>query len=184
LLLHRSQVICCLLSVTLMSICSSAKAIDDKTWEDISNYGIFSLVSAAFVVPSTKGDWEGMGQAAYSLASAQVLAQIGKGVIHERRPDKSDNNSFPSGHTATAFAAATTLHRRYGWKTGFPAYAIATLTGAARVGARKHHWHDVITGGAIGAVSGWFFTDKFSEKVQIVPWADTKSLGVQVTMIW
>lgn len=184
LLSRDSQIICYFVGLALIGACSSVKAIDNKTWEDISNYSVLSLISAALVVPSVKGDWQGTGQAFYSQASAQAITQIGKNLISEQRPDKSDNKSFPSGHAATAFASATTLHRRYGWKAGLPAYAMATLTGAARVGAKKHDWIDVTVGAAIGAATGWFFTDKFNEKVQLVPWVDRKSVGVQVTMIW
>lgn len=37
-----------------------------------------------------------------------------KYTIKRERPDGSKNNSFPSGHTATAFMAATIMHREYG----------------------------------------------------------------------
>ncbi|RLA58543.1 MAG: phosphatase PAP2 family protein, partial [Gammaproteobacteria bacterium] len=102
----------------------------------------------------------------------------------EERPDNSDDDSFPSGHTANAFASATTLYRRYGWQAGVPAYAVATLTGVARERSRQHHWYDVVAGAAIGGISGWFFTDAFNDKVQLVPWVDSKGGGVAVSMRW
>ena len=37
-----------------------------------------------------------------------------KKVVNEERPDHSDNKSFPSGHAAMAFAAATSLHKEFG----------------------------------------------------------------------
>ena len=46
-----------------------------------------------------------------------------KYVVSRERPDASDQLSFPSGHTSNAFAAATVVHRHYGYKVGIPAYA-------------------------------------------------------------
>jgi membrane-associated phospholipid phosphatase len=162
----------------------SANAASEDTWEDISDVGVISLIGTALVLPAARDDWEGLRQAAFSIGTAAGVTLIGKTLVDEERPDNSDDDSFPSGHTANAFASATTLHRRYGWRTGFPAYAVATLTGVARERARLHHWYDVVAGAAIGGVSGWFFTDAFNDKVQLVPWVDSKGGGVIVSMRW
>jgi membrane-associated phospholipid phosphatase len=161
-----------------------AHAISDNSWEDISNVGTYGLLSTALLLPVARDDSEGAYQAIYSVGSAMAVTALGKALVDEERPDESDNDSFPSGHTSNAFAAATTLHRRYGWKTGFPAYAVATLTGVARERARKHHWYDVVAGAVIGTASGWIFTDAFDDKVQLVPWVDGKGGGVTVSMRW
>tara|TARA_R110001599_G_scaffold353815_1_gene598817 strand:+ start:63818 stop:64360 length:543 start_codon:yes stop_codon:yes gene_type:complete len=161
-----------------------AHAWGDSTWEDISEVGAYGLVATALILPTTREDWEGLRQAAYSMGTATGVSLVGKALVHEERPDDSDNNSFPSGHTANAFAAATTLHRRYGWEVGFPAYAVATLTGVARERARKHHWYDVVAGAAIGGAAGWYFTDAFDNKVQLVPWVDSEGGGLSVSMRW
>jgi membrane-associated phospholipid phosphatase len=169
-------------------LCQSASlragAASEDTWKDISDVGVVSLIGTALILPATRDDWEGLRQAAYSIIAATGVSQLGKALVHEERPNDKDNNSFPSGHTANAFAAATTLHRRYGWQTGMPAYAIATLTGIARERAREHHWYDVVAGAAIGGASGWFFTDAFNEQVQLVPWVDHNGGGVAVSMRW
>jgi membrane-associated phospholipid phosphatase len=162
----------------------SAHAWSDKTWDDISSVGVYSLVGTALILPTTRKDWEGLRQAAYSMGTATGVSLIGKALIDEERPDNSDNDSFPSGHTANAFAAATTLHRRYGWEIGFPAYAVATLTGVARERSREHHWYDVVAGAVIGGAAGWYFTDAFDNKVQLVPWAGTNGAGLSVSMRW
>jgi membrane-associated phospholipid phosphatase len=162
----------------------SAYAASENTWEDISDVGVISLIGTALLLPAARDDWEGLRQAAYSIGTAEGVTLIGKALVDEERPDNSDDDSFPSGHTANAFASATTLYRRYGWQTGLPAYAVATLTGVARERARKHHWYDVVAGAAIGGVSGWFFTDAFNDKVQMVPWIDSKGGGVVVSMRW
>ena len=69
------------------------------------------------------------------------------------RPDGSDNGSFPSGHTASAFASATVLERHFGWKAGVPAFGFATYVGLARMSANKHNMSDVIMGAAMGIAS-------------------------------
>lgn len=177
----RLQII---LVLATLSINPTANAASNKTWADISDVGVYTLVGSALVIPAVRNDWEGMRQAAYSMGAAEGVAILGKAVVHEERPDHSDNNSFPSGHSAVAFASATTMYRRYGWEVGLPAYALATLTASARVAADKHHWYDAVAGAAIGATSGWLFTDAFNEKVQLVPWADSKGAGIQATIAW
>ena len=59
--------------------------------------------------------------------------------------------SFPSGHTASSFAAATALYlydRRY----GIPALVFAALVGISRVYLLVHWPTDVIIGAVIGMV--------------------------------
>ena len=83
--------------------------------------------------------------------------------MHSTRPDGSDNKSFPSAHTAVAFSAAAFIDRRYGEQYGAwaPAalYGVAALTGVARVEAKKHHWGDVLAGGAMGYGASRFWTN-------------------------
>ena len=69
------------------------------------------------------------------------------------RPDGSSTNSFPSGHTATAFMGAEFLYQEYKdvsiWY-GVGGYAIATTTGALRIYNNKHWLTDVAAGAGIG----------------------------------
>lgn len=167
-----------------LAIAPSAQAISNNGWDDISTVGELGLLGFALATPAVKDDWEGVGQAALSIGVAAGFATLGKSLVHEQRPDHSNNNSFPSGHTAIAFSSATTLYKRYGWQVGFPSYAVAALVGTGRVAAKKHHWYDVLAGAAIGSASGWFFTDAFNDKVQLTPWADSKGAGVIVAMRW
>ncbi|WP_354624309.1 phosphatase PAP2 family protein [Psychromonas sp. MME2] len=170
--------------ILMVSTIPVAHALSDKKWENISDIGVYSLLGTALALPAVRDDWEGTRQAGYSILLASGVTFVGKALINEERPDKSDNDSFPSGHTTRAFASATTLHRRYGWEIGFPAYAVASLTGGARVAADKHYWHDVLAGAAIGIASGWFFTDAYDDQVQLTPWVDTQGVGLNLTMYW
>ena len=92
------------------------------------------------------------------LIEAQVVAQTViqglKHTVQRERPDGSDNRSFPSGHTGSAFATATVLQRHFGWKVGAPAYAFGAYVGAARIATDKHHLSDVLLGAGIGLVAG------------------------------
>ena len=70
--------------------------------------------------------------------------------------------SFPSGHSATAFAAAAAgtgeLGRwapKYHTAGGVVLYSGATLVGLSRMYHQRHWASDVMVGTAIGAFSGW-----------------------------
>lgn len=70
--------------------------------------------------------------------------------------------SLPSGHTATAFAAASALTAEMGrwWPDrrvpiGLALYGAATLAGASRIYDDRHWTSDVVLGAAIGTFAGW-----------------------------
>ncbi len=77
-----------------------------------------------------------------------------KNAVHRTRPDGSNRLSFPSGHTSSAFAAASVLESHYGPRVGVPAYTLASLIGASRLASRAHHVSDVVAGAALGFVVG------------------------------
>ncbi|MGA8853308.1 MAG: phosphatase PAP2 family protein, partial [Christiangramia sp.] len=84
--------------------------------------------------------------------------------INKPRPDRSNDNSFPSGHTSTVFHSAGYIHRRYGFKYSIPAYAIAGFTAASRIDSKKHDILDVIAGAAIGLGSNLLFTTAYEQE--------------------
>ena len=91
--------------------------------------------------------------------SVSMMAGIVQGLKHTTsvvRPDGSNDHSFPSGHTATAFMTATMLNKEYGYKSpwiGFGAYSVATATGLMRIANNKHWLSDVLTGAGIGILT-------------------------------
>ena len=97
---------------------------------------------------------------ASSLASYGVMAAFVNGIKYtasELRPDGSTRNSWPSGHTATAFVGATILHKEYGltrspWYS-IGGYTVATATGVMRVLNNRHWISDVLSGAGIGILS-------------------------------
>jgi membrane-associated phospholipid phosphatase len=79
-----------------------------------------------------------------------------KNITHEQRPDGSDYLSFPSGHTAEAFASAEFLMQEYKnvsiWY-GIGGYAVATSVAYLRMYNNKHWLNDVVAGAGFGIVS-------------------------------
>ena len=89
-----------------------------------------------------------------------------KEITKEERPDHSGFNSFPSGHTALAFASAEFLRQEYKdtspW-IGYAGYAVATATGVLRMYNNKHWLGDVVAGAGFGIASAkisYFLYDK------------------------
>ncbi len=88
-----------------------------------------------------------------------------KYTIRKQRPDKSARNSYPSGHTTTAFMTATMLHKEYGHLSplvSLGAYSCAAVTGFTRQLNNRHYMSDVIAGAGIGILSvevGYLLSD-------------------------
>ncbi len=77
-------------------------------------------------------------------------------VANERRPDSPARNSFPSGHTATAFMGAELMRREFKGSSpvaAYSGYAVATAVGVLRVCNNRHWVNDVVAGAAIGIAS-------------------------------
>ncbi len=161
-----------------------AFASSQDDWATASDVGVGGLVLWSVGVPLAQSDEQGALQAGASGAAGFVSAQALKEAFPERRPDGSGNDSFPSGHTATAFAAATSILERRGPGEGIPALALASFVGVARVEADKHYWYDVLTGAAIGTGAGLLLThpraDGKGRVAAVIPWGDAHSIGVNV----
>ena len=67
---------------------------------------------------------------------------------------KQSGFSFPSGHSATTFAAATVLQQHLGYKAGIPTYLIASYVAASRLHDNRHFASDVVFGAVTGIVIG------------------------------
>ena len=100
--------------------------------------------------------------------SAALMAGAVNGLkysVGRLRPDGSRYNSFPSGHTATAFMTATMLHKEYGWRSpwfSIGGYTAAAVTGVSRIMNNRHWLTDVLAGAAIGIGSvhlGYYLAD-------------------------
>lgn len=141
----------------------AANAGGPQTWGHVSDALAIGLPLAAAGNAFAKGDTtEGIKELTYTLGSTFVAAEALKSLIHEKRPDGSGNDSFPSGHTAIAFAAARFFDKRYAPDASPVLYAAAGLTALARVKADKHYTKDVLAGAGLGYVSADYFTRPLS----------------------
>jgi membrane-associated phospholipid phosphatase len=93
---------------------------------------------------------------ATSALSMGIMVNGLKYSVRELRPDGSTYNSWPSGHTATAFMGAELLRAEF-WDTspwiGIAGYAVATTVGYMRVWHNRHWTTDVLAGAGIGILS-------------------------------
>jgi membrane-associated phospholipid phosphatase len=84
--------------------------------------------------------------------------------INKQRPDISNNNYFPSGHTSTTFQSVSFIHRCYGFKYSISAYAMAGFTAFSRIDAEKHDGWDILAGAVIGVGSSYLFITEYQQK--------------------
>jgi membrane-associated phospholipid phosphatase len=98
--------------------------------------------------------------ASESLLMATVLVTGLKYAFPRERPDGSNDLSFPSGHTITAFSVAPVIARYGGDELGIPAYVLAAITGLARVEGDHHYLSDVLVGATLGVVLGNMVVDE------------------------
>ena len=97
--------------------------------------------------------WDRVIAGGIGFASEIILVNSVKALVHEMRPDGSSPNSFPSGHTATAFLGAELVRHEYGWGWGAGAYAVATTVAVMR---NYNNWHwlsDCLAGAGLGILT-------------------------------
>ena len=99
------------LSILFLNI---AIAGGTQKWANISDVLAIGLPLVATGKAVTSGDANDIKDLTFSLGAALIATQGLKSLIHENRPDGSGNDSFPSGHTSIAFAAARFYDKRYG----------------------------------------------------------------------
>lgn len=114
----------------------------------------------------TRSSWARMGvaQGTGIVINAALVWGL-KHTIDSPRPDGTDSRSFPSGHSAWAFAGATMIERELGgaseWYT-WGAYTFASAIAMERVIDAHHYPTDVIAGASIGILAthaGYFLAD-------------------------
>jgi hypothetical protein len=87
-----------------------------------------------------------------SFAMMLVVQSI-KRITSLSRPDGFGKNTFPSGHTSTAFVAAEFLNQEYGQRSflySVAGYTMATVVGYMRIYDNRHWFKDIVSGAGIG----------------------------------
>jgi undecaprenyl-diphosphatase len=148
-------------------------------WEPLTV--VFVLASAAwvktplFVAVGALGDVGARRRAPIAmiltLLSAMLAALLSsaiKGWTDRARPPLANDDvhslvalpqstSFPSGHAATAFAAATVV-AAFHPRLRVPIFALAGLVAVSRVYLGVHYWLDILAGAALGVLIGVVLT--------------------------
>lgn len=142
---------------------------------------LFVLASAAWVKGRSSSPWGVLGDlragrrypaaALLTVLSAtlgSVLAFLIKNWTDRARPPLAvedveplvatpQSPSFPSGHAATAFAAATVVGAFHP-RLRVPIYTLAALVALSRVYLGVHFWLDILAGAALGVLLGLVLT--------------------------
>ena len=109
-------------------------------------------------------DLDGFKYFMKSYISTISMTYLLKVSTQKPRPDGTNNLSFPSGHTSSAFSGASFVHFRYGFKYSIPLYIFASFTGYSRIESKKHYVEDVVAGAGLAILSSWYFTSPYSKK--------------------
>lgn len=136
-----------------------------------------------------------------SYATMAAVVNVAKYTFKEKRPDSTTRNSFPSGHTATAFVGAEMLFQEYRtthpW-IGYTAYGISAVVAYLRMHNDVHWANDVLAGAAVGMLSTkfayWLYPKIFREKKREnrmkrtaffgMPYYQDRTAGVNVAMVF
>lgn len=116
-----------------------------------------------------------------------------KHIVKEERPDQSNRLSFPSGHTAVAFASAHFMYREYkdtNFLLSISGYSFAAFTGIYRMLNDKHWFGDVLAGAGFGIIStefAYWLYPKINELISgknntsstmVIPFYQNKMVGI------
>lgn len=101
-----------------------------------------------------------------ALTGSGAVVYILKRLIARPRPERpGSRDSFPSGHSAVAWACASVFGHRYP-KYRWAYRAAASLVSVSRVYLGKHYPSDVLFGAAVGYGVGeliWHYRDRIKE---------------------
>lgn len=127
----------------------------------IDDYLQYAPIAAVYGLNAAgvKGKNNFGNRTALLIKSELIMAAITyslKKIVAEPRPDTGAPDSFPSGHTAQAFVAATFMSKEFGHRSvwySVGAYSVATGIGVLRVMNDRHWVSDVLAGAGIGILS-------------------------------
>ena len=134
--------------------------------EDVGDISQIVLPLSAGIMTLIEKDYEGTKKLAFSYGTSLAITYSLKYIVRKPRPEGRQHfDSFPSGHTTSAFSGASFIQRRYGWKYGKYAYLLASIVGLSRMEG-PDGWHDiwdVLGGAAVGIGSTYLFTKPFKQ---------------------
>lgn len=115
---------------------------------------VYGLNFAGVKGNNSIGDLSIAGATSFIISTAIVRPLKSLTVV--KRPDGSNDHSFPSGHTSTAFVSAQLMFREYkgqDWLLSLLGYPFALYTALCRTVNDKHWFGDIAAGAGIGIAS-------------------------------
>ncbi|WP_227670668.1 phosphatase PAP2 family protein [Psychrobacter proteolyticus] len=176
---HKKYVPALLLASSLV-IAAPSYAENTSSIERAGDIVALTIPALAYGSTYYMNDREGRQQFYQSFAANLAVTYAVKSTVNKDRPDGSDNDSFPSGHTSLAFQGASFIHKRYGLEHSIPAYVGATFVGYSRVKADKHDMADVLAGAALGVASSMYLTKSYNDQLIITTNLAPDSYGLSV----
>jgi membrane-associated phospholipid phosphatase len=158
-----------------LSLATTPHKSNHDTIETAGQIVAIALPVVAGGISAWKDDWTGVAQMLLVTGATVGTAYGLKHLVHEQRPDGSNDQSFPSDTAALAFAPANYLWDRYGWQYGVPAYAAAAFVGYSRVESKQHHWWDVAASATMAFGYSWLITTTYT------PWRGNLQTGLLAT---
>jgi membrane-associated phospholipid phosphatase len=145
-------------SDTVARAFAPGKVIGAASTQAAASIGLY--FAGRYLLPAVNGErrTNKYSHLGYDLLRAQILSQAFiHGIKYTIRRDRPTGEccSFPSGHAATAFAAASVLERHLGYRAAWPTLAIATYVATSRLHDNRHFLSDVLFGSSIGMATGW-----------------------------
>jgi membrane-associated phospholipid phosphatase len=142
-----------------------------------------------YLVPAVEGQprTNKYSHLGYDLLRAQILSQAFiHGIKYTIRRDRPTGEccSFPSGHAASAFAAASVLERHLGYRAAWPTLVIATYVATSRLHDNRHFLSDVLFGSAIGTATGWTIVGRHGgNEYALAPMPVNGGIGIALTRV-
>jgi len=146
-------------------------SLDSRGAATGSSVVLLGVVGGGLLASKTRGN---TAMLANAFAFTSLTVEWTKVFVHRNRPilytaaapsvagDRDTQRSFPSGHTAAAFAVATAYavmaqrqHLPHATRNEILLYAGAAGVGALRVAAGRHFVTDAIGGALLGTAVGW-----------------------------
>jgi membrane-associated phospholipid phosphatase len=118
----------------------------ESAWCKAGDAGRVGLITGSIALPVARSQWREAVLTLIALAGAAGMSKGLKKLFPRWRPNREDQQSFPSEHAAETFAAAAMLAN----PIQPAAAAVAATTALSRRFADKHHLTDIVAGAAVG----------------------------------
>ena len=156
--------------------CLEGIALNDNTSVDTGLLALQAMIHSGIVVQVIKH----ISGRSRPFVTFDRDKWYGPRMIFQIHPPRgySPYDSFPSGHTITAFTLATVIAGREKSWVGIVAYSCAGLCGLSRL-TQHDHWHsDVFVGGALGVAIGKLELSRHDQPLAIYPSIGTRSASL------